>query len=461
MPPLRTQTRDTQSYPVDYIPPEYDITGRTQNRSGGRTRGGFGGEDRTTQYTDGGGRTQQPITEGDTTYGPRDDRSGIDLTGGGYDIDQLKIDQTLGSGVGDGNLYDMLMQFFMQQPAYQIPQEVFDIMSLSTQTAETLARLYSGQREDVLGRLDVEGLRAIDILGQSKVDQLREARSMGKQMMGAYEEGMGKSLDILSQQAYGGLPGEQQYLENLQAGTASTVNALLQRGGGTGATLGAIADVYTGQQGEMRNLAAQRAQYQAQGMTNLAGGYQQYGQGKASIYETLGQTRIGIRTNMDQVLANTRIGLANQYANAYQSTTGALGSAIDRGTQLMTNALGGIADKRDLAFNVNYLEPYQYTRQFLVNELSRNDYSREYINMLGQGIAQTYGMQMQGVAGQSQGVSGILNAPASALGSYYQMKTLDAWNQNPTQNIPNPANLNTPQYDYTPTNFNYNPNFYG
>lgn len=378
----------------------------------------------------------------------------------GYDYSPSGGNYNTGNDNDYMNLYETIMAMFSQRPMYEIPQEVFDIMSLSTQTAQNLADLYSQQREDVLGRLDVEGLRALDLLGQSKQDQLREARLMGKQVMGAYEQGYESSLDILSQQAYGGLPGEQQYLENLQAGTAATVNALLQRGGGTGGTLGAIADVYTSQQAGMRDLAAQRAQYQAAGMQNLAGAYQQYGQGRASIYEMLGQTRLGIRSNMDQVLANTRIGLANQYANAYQSTTGALGSALDRGTQLMTNALGGIADKRDLQFNINYLEPYTRAREFVISELARNDYSQEYINMLNQGISQSYGMQYAGVAGQSQGVSDLFGAPANALGAYYQMETLGAWNQNNPSNIPNPVNNNIVPYDYTPTNFNYNQNPY-
>ena len=391
-----------------------------------------------------------------------------------------------------GNMYDMLMEMFAMQPAYEIPQEVFDIMNLSTQTAGTLANLYSQQREDVLGRLDVEGVRALDILGQSKYDQLNEAERMQQQMLGAYEQGTGEgidtlrgsrseqladarrtegqmvgayeeggqnALDILSSRAYGGLPGESQYLENLQAGTASAVSNLIDRGGGRGA-LGAMADIYSGQQGQMRGLAAQRAQFQSDAMMGLAGAQQQYGAGLANlrgqagqtrlgimggmdqqiagaqerrgegltdIYSQMGQTRIGIRSNMDQVLANTRTNLAGQYAQNYQSTTGALGSAIDRGGQLVTQALGNIADKRDTAFQINYLQPYTDKRNFIIDQFNRNNPSDWYTQFVGQMTGQSFGEQYAGVAGQSQGADQVGNAGSQLLGNYFTKQMLESW----------------------------------
>jgi len=393
---------------------------------------------------------------------------------------------------GTENMYNMLMAMFSLQPVYEIPQEVFDIMNLSTQTAETLANLYSQQREDVLGRLDVEGLRALDILGESKYNQLRESRMMeGKmmrayrtgtgealdtlgrsraeqladarrtegQMVGAYKEGGQNALDILSSRAYGGLPGESQYLENLQAGTASAVENLINRGGGRGA-LGAMADIYSGQQGQMRGLAAQRAQFQSDAMLGLAGAQQQYGagladiygragqtrqgimgtmdrdiaglqerrgQGIASIYETGGQTRIGIRSNMDQVLANTRIGLADQYAQNYQSTTGTLGSAISYGDQLINQALGNIADFRDKAWGFNYYQPFMDKRNFVIDQFNRNDPSDWYTNFINQMVGQTFNQQYQGIAGQMAGADMVGDAINQGLGNYFSKQYMDMW----------------------------------
>jgi hypothetical protein len=361
--------------------------------------------------------------------------------------------------------YSNLMGIFAQQPAYEIPQEVFDIMALSTQSASTLANLYSQQREDVLARLGTEHTTALDILGLSKhrqiseanimqsqmlgsfrenygqamdmlgrsreeqlgeagriergmlgdydvgfqeafgtlagsrAEQLQRSGQMGEQMLGAYERGYRESmgtldrsraeqlgqvdvtgeqmlgalgegygeamgtmkgsraqqlaeagrteramlgeytregeaaLDILSQKAYGGLPGEQQYLENLQAGTAAAVANLTRRGGGGGGALGAMADVYTGQEGQMRNLAAMRAQYQAQGMGELAGARQQYGAGLAGIRGQAGAARLGVMSDMDKQIAAAQerygVGRADVYGQLGEARLGVM-SDIDR-----------------------------------------------------------------------------------------------------------------------------------
>ena len=346
----------------------------------------------------------------------------FDYNGDNGDNDTYGLEDEYGS-------YEAIMNIFMQQPAYEIPQEVFDILNLSTQTAETLANLYSQQREDVLGRLDTEGVRALDILGKSKTDQLREARLMENKMMGAYEEGGQASLDILSQRAYGGMPGETQYLESLEAGTASAVENLIQRGGGSGGALGAMADVYTGQQENQRMLAARGAELQYGAMGELAGAEERYGAGRAGIYESGGKTRIGIRSDMDKTMALTRTNLAGQYAENYQSTTGALGGAIDRGSQIISEALGGIADKRETEWELNAYRPYIDQRNFIIDEYRRADTFDMYTSFMAGMAGQTYDMQMTGVGGQVQGVSDIFSAPAEGLGSYYQMKTMQGWNQ--------------------------------
>jgi len=320
------------------------------------------------------------------------------------------------------SIYDRAMEIFAQQPAYEIPQEVFDIMSLSTQTAETLANLYSQQRTDVLGRLDTEGARALDILGKSKEDQLREARLMQNRMMGAYEEGGQASLDILSQRAYGGMPGETQYLESLEAGTASAVENLLQRGGGGGAALGAMADIYTGQQEQQRLLTARGEELQYGAMGELAGAQERYGAGRAEIYGQGGRTRIGIRSDMDKTMALTRTGLAETYAKHYESTTAALGRGIETGSQMIRDALGGIADKRELQWELNAYRPYLDQRNYIIDEMRRSDPFDFYTNFVANQIPYTYESEWQGVAGQVSGVSDIFNAPVEGLGTYYKTK---------------------------------------
>ena len=227
-------------------------------------------------------------------------------------------------------------------------------------------------------------------------------------------------------------------------------------------TLGGIADIYGQQQGQLRGLAGERAQFQSDALLDLAGAQQQYGAGRADIYGQAGatrlgimggadqqiaglqerrgtgltdiygqtgQTRIGIRSSMDQVLASTRTGLANQYAQNYQSTTGALGGAIDRGGQLITQALGNIADKRETAFNINFYEPYVRQREFFINEMRRTDPFDMYTNYIGQMTGQTFNQQNQGVAGQMAGADMFAGAISQGMGNYFTGQYLDLWNQ--------------------------------
>jgi hypothetical protein len=153
----------------------------------------------------------------------------------------------------------------------------------------------------------------------------------------------------------------------------------------------------------------------------------EYGTGMADIFRTGGEARIGIRSSMDQAVSLARSNMAAQYADLYRGTTADIGAAMQAGTSAIASALGNIADKREMAFNLNYLQPYQAQRQYIIEEMRRTDPTNWYTNFLSQMAGATFGTQAQGIAGWATGIDMAAGAPGRAMGNYFQSKFLDMW----------------------------------
>jgi hypothetical protein len=159
----------------------------------------------------------------------------------------------------------------------------------------------------------------------------------------------------------------------------------------------------------------------------IAASQERYGTGMADIYQTGAQTKIGVRSSMDQVAAQARANMASQYAATSRGATQDIGMAIGQGSQMVTAALGNLADKRETAFNLNFLQPYQQQRGFIIDEMRRTDPTNWYTNFISQMAGATFGTQAQGIQGWATGVDMIGNAGNQMLGNYFGAKFMDNW----------------------------------
>jgi hypothetical protein len=389
----------------------------------------------------------------------------------GMDADTFKswVQDNWGQYQAADDARNNLFGVFGESPQYQIPQEVFDQLRLATTTAqagmqgaeqirqstmdtlrsgvEKATETVTGARDEALGlaREDVNRIR--DIQQRSRDATLNQAYAGRKEMLAELQRGGDRALDIQRLQAFGGLPGERMTQEQLQANFAATQRAIKERAGGGSGALGAIAQGYGQQVQGQRQLAVDRAQYQAQGMANLAGGEFQQSQRMA---DAMRQSRLDIAgaemataQNMSdaylatsEYLTNMIGGYARDIADAQFAGANAL-SSMDyatgqnvinmgyKGASLVGQGLQNVAQQRQQQFAINQYEPYQAQRQFLLNELQRLDPWAVETQMYGDLLGQGYSQYMQGVSGQAQSYTNTGNALANTMA---QASTID-WGQ--------------------------------
>lgn len=384
---------------------------------------------------------------------------------------------------------------FGESPQYEIPQAVFDQLNLYRETAITGIKSAQAVRESTMGGLreGVEGSinevrgardealgiaredidRIRDIQGRSRDAALDQAYAGRREMLAELQRGGDRALDIQRLQAFGGLPGERMTREQMQSNFAATQQAIKERAGGGSAALGAIAQGYTGQVAGERQLAVDRAQYQAQGMSNLAQGeFQQSGR----MADAMRQSRLDI--------ADTEMATANNMSDAYLATseyyTGQVGgyardianaqfrgaqavSSMDyatgqnvvdqmyRGAGMIGEGLQNVAGQQQQQFAINQYEPYGAQRQFLLNELQRLDPWGSEMQMYGDLMGQGYSQYMQGVSGQAQGNTNMGNIwanTAATAGAGEWDFSGGGNNQENNNSWINPSPASTPQVSY-------------
>lgn len=352
-----------------------------------------------------------------------------------------------------------LFGVFKESPLYKIPDEVFQKMEMFQETAlaglrgaietkgtsmgilqggidESLGTL-RGARDESLGMAKEDIGRIRDIGERSRKSSLDQAYASRKETLAELQRGGDRALDIQRLQAFGGLPGERMTREQMSANFAATQQAVKERAGGGSGALGAIAQGYGQQQGLERQLAVDRAQYQAQGMANLAQG--EFGQSgrmagamRQSRMDIAGIEQASARDLSQSYLDTSKFytGLQGDYAgqisNAQFAGAGAMASmdiqtsrditdAAYKGTNLMGQGLDTLTGERGKQFVTNQYEPYTSQRQFMINELSRLDpfgvQAQYFGDMLGMGQSE----YLQGVQGQNQAANNIVNSTTNAV----------------------------------------------
>jgi hypothetical protein len=347
-----------------------------------------------------------------------------------------------------------LLGIFGESPMYQIPDEVFQKLDLYGKTAQASIRDAIDTRASSMGMLreglgkaigtldearaealgmargDIDRIR--DIQTRSREEALSQAYAARKETLAELQRGGERALDIQRLQAFGGMPGERMTREQMNANFAATQQAIKERAGGGAAALGAISEAYGGQQMTERQLAVDRAQYQAEGMAALAGGeFAQSGR----MAEAMRQGRmdiadIGVTTARD--LSDAYLSTSKYYTGMVGDYAGQISDAYFRGGQaqaeldvttsrdvraagltgaeMVGGALTELGGERAKQFAINQYEPYVRQREFLINELSRLDpfgtETQFYGDMIGMGQSQ----YLTGVQGKNLTSQGFYNA---------------------------------------------------
>ena len=281
-----------------------------------------------------------------------------------------------GNAIDASNLFD-------ERPQYEIPPEVQQMLDEYQGQAGKIEGLYEGSRDEILG----------------------EARRARKESLGALQSSQDEALDIFRGRAYGNMPGYQQSLDQYGAQMAGAVRNVRDRAGGGGAGLGALANVYAGQQQGINQLGIANAQYMGARQGELGDMVRQTGLDMSSTYR----------------------GLAQDYINANLQSTGALGGAYQAATGMRTAGLANMANYKDVAFQTNELQPYQQELQFNIDEMRRTD---PFEAEMAMNMAK-YGVQYQGWQQATQGVTNanqnMWNAPAQGAGQYAQAYQINQW----------------------------------
>jgi uncharacterized coiled-coil protein SlyX len=374
---------------------------------------------------------------------------------------QEGVDQTRGTDVDYVNRANTgtLFGIFKETPLYKIPDEAFQKMEMFQETAlaglrgaietrqtamETMQRgvdesldTLGKAREEALGfaRKDIDRIR--DIGERAKKASLDQAYAARRETLAELQRGGDRALNIQRLQAFGGLPGERMTREQMNANFAATQQAIKERAGGGSAALGAIAEGYGQQQDFERQLAVDRAQYQAQGMAALAEGeFAQSGRMASAIrqgrMDIAGIEQVSAR-DMSQAYLDTSkyyTGMMGDYAGQISGTQlagGQLMSGLDvrtsqaitdaayRGADVMASGFNTLTEQREKQFLINQYEPYMSQRTFLMNELQRLDpfgiEAQYYGDLMGQGQSQ----YLAGVAGQNQAANNAFNAFSNTM----------------------------------------------
>jgi len=320
-----------------------------------------------------------------------------------------------------GALNPYLMPFFGQQPQYNIPKEVYDLVAQYDQSAADMLRTaretQTGALADItqgseraLGTLteaQEEGLgyargemrRVEDITkrgGKQALDELYAAR---KESLATLGEGGDTALDLMKLQAFGGLPGEALTREQMEASTQGMLSDIRERAGGSSSALGAIAGGYGSQMGMQRDLGVQRAQYQAEGIGNLAQGQldvskryaeAQYGAGYdiAAAKRTAANDLSAAISDSSKYYTDLQRGYAGDIAGTQYQTgvdlgqmryqTGAgIGDAQYRGAEMRGRGLDTLIGQRGQEWLYNTYQPYAYQRDFITNMMQQVDPSAQ------------------------------------------------------------------------------------
>ncbi len=371
---------------INKEPIETTREGRTQDRDGTRTTPG-GEDDRRLQPG------EEPVPRAD--YG-----------------DPFQYEDWM---VGAMNPY--LLPLFGQQPQYEIPQSVYDLIAEYDQSAADILRTAQetqtgaladirtgseqalgtlrGARDESLGYAKGEIGRIRDITkrgGKAALDELYASR---KESLATLEKGGDTALDLMKLQAFGGLPGEALTREAMEASTQGMLSDIRERAGGSSSALGAIAGGYGQQMGLQRDLGAQRAQYQAQGISNLAQGQldvsgryaeAQYGAGQdiAEMKRTAANDLSAAIADTTKYYTDLQSGYARDIAGTELQTgvnmgemrlqTGAnIGQAQYLGAELKGAGLSTLIGQEQQEWMFNMYQPYQNQLNYFIEERGRID----------------------------------------------------------------------------------------
>ena len=355
------------------------------------------------------------------------------------------------------------LRLFAESPWYDVPEEYFKSAELGLETgaamieeagrtrARTMTDLMGDiarsegtlteARDRALGFAEGDISKVRDIADRTRALALDEAYKTRARTLAELEAGGEKALDLMKLQAFGGLPGERMYQEQVAANTAAMARDIRERGGGLGASLGALTEGYTQGQAGYRDILSQRAQYQAAGMGQLAEGE----------YNVSGRMAEAIRgTGMDYI--DTLMATGRDVEDAYLATseyyTGLVGDygktladlqfrggvskaevetltsrnlmeAMERGGGMGIDAYKTLGQQRDKAWAINYYEPYMAQRDFLINELYRLDPFGTTTQYFGDLIGQGYSQYMAGASGQANAwqnfSSGVNNSMSNVI----------------------------------------------
>lgn len=345
--------------------------------------------------------------------------------------------------VGAQNPY--LLPFFGQQPQYDIPQEVYDLIARYDQSAADILRTAQETQTGALADIKRGGEQALGTLTDAQVEALGYAKgemrrirditkrggrqaldelyAARKESLATLGRGGETALDLMKLQAFGGLPGEALTREQMEASTQGMISDIRERAGGSSADLGAIREGYGQQMGLERDIGVQRAQYQAQGISNLAQGeldvsgryaQAQYGAGYdiAAMKRQSALDLSGAIADTTKYYTDLQAGYARDIAGTqYQQgvdlgqmryQTGAnIGQAQYLGAELRGAGLGTLIGQKEQQWLMNMYQPYAYQRDFLTNQMQRLDpFNAMYEYGTGQ-ISQAWIEQMAARQGMS------------------------------------------------------------
>ena len=346
--------------------------------------------------------------------------------------------------VGKDNPY--LLPFFGQQPQYDIPQEVFDLIAdydtAATDILQTARETQTGALADIqqgseraLGTLTEardEGLgyargemkRIEDITrrgGRAALDELYASR---KESLATLEKGGDTALDLMKLQAFGGLPGEALTREQMESSTQGMLSDIRERAGGSSSALGAIAGGYGQQMGLERDIGIQRAQYQAEGIGALAEGQldvskryaeAQYGAGYdiAAMKRQSANDLAAAISDTSKYYTDLQRGYAGDIAGKEYQTgvdlgqmryqTGAnIGQAQYMGAELRGAGMGTLIGQREQEWLYNRYMPFKNQADFISNQIERADPSGMFYDYSTGQISQAWVEEMAARMGISE-----------------------------------------------------------
>jgi len=188
---------------------------------------------------------------------------------------------------------------------YDGPQgaEEMALAAIRDQTGAAIGTLDNAEQAQI-DKIQTGTEGAVNKIMASKGSQLGEVTKYSNEALDSVKRESGMAIDALTGKAYGRMPGEQLFKDQMASNTAGAVQAIQERAGGGGAALGALADVFSNQAGQTRQLAMQKAMFRSAAISELAGARERFGAAQAGIQERLGVSRADIRDRTDQAEAD-------------------------------------------------------------------------------------------------------------------------------------------------------------